>query len=318
MKRLFLLLALFVGLVPSAFPEDNGRILPAIRIWEGTDVRAKSVTLVPYLPTKDTSNAQHSTAIIVCPGGSYCWHDYEAEGISVAEWLQSEGIAAFVLKYRVQGIGPYVFHTRLVSRGHRHPDAISDLQRAIQIVRERASEFGIDTARVGAMGFSAGGHLVMSAAAYSATDFLAPLGISHSVSLRPNFVAPIYPVVTMRPPYVHKRSRRALLGEYRKRNRTLRDSLSLELHVPASCPPVFLLNCEDDPIVMWQNSVLLDSALTAANVPHTYTRYTTGGHGFGADTTRFDDNTRQWKELFMQWLAQPKTFNSQLSTFNSQ
>lgn len=260
-------------------------------------MKAKSVTLEPFLPASQAP----SPAIIVCPGGSYCWHDYEAEGLRVAEWLQREGIAAFVLKYRVQGIGPYVFHTRLVSRGHRHPDALCDVQRAIQYVRERASDFGINPQCLGVMGFSAGGHLSMSAASYAATDFLAPLGIEHTVSLRPDFVAPIYPVVTMNKPYVHKRSRRALLGEYRKHRQVMRDSMSLELHVPADCPPVFLLNCEDDPIVQWQNSALLDSALTATNIPHLYTRYPTGGHGFGGDTTRMDTNTRQWQERFMDW-----------------
>ena len=299
-NRFLLLLALFVALVPSAFSEGSGRVPPPIHIWEGTGVNAKSVTLVPFLPASLIHKP--STAIIVCPGGSYCWHDYEAEGLRVAQWLQENGIAAFVLKYRVQGIGPYVFHTRLISRGHRHPDPLCDVQRTIQFVREHADSFNINPNRLGVMGFSAGGHLSMSAAAYASTDFLAPLGISHSVSLRPDFVAPIYPVVTMHKPYVHKRSRRALLGEYGKRRQVMRDSLSLELHVPADCPPVFLLNCEDDPIVQWQNSVLLDSALTAAAVPHLYTRYPTGGHGFGGDTTRMDANTRQWQALFLRWL----------------
>lgn len=281
-----------VSIVPVAAAS-----LTPIRLWEGTGVKAKSVTLEPFLPASQAP----SPAIIVCPGGSYCWHDYEAEGLRVAEWLQREGIAAFVLKYRVQGVGPYVFHTRLVSRGHRHPDALCDVQRAIQYVREHASDFGINPHCLGVMGFSAGGHLSMSAASYAATDFLAPLGIEHTVSLRPDFVAPIYPVVTMHKPYVHKRSRRALLGEYGKHRQVMRDSMSLELHVPADCPPVFLLNCEDDPIVQWQNSALLDSALTATNIPHLYTRYPTGGHGFGGDTTRMDTNTRQWQERFMDW-----------------
>ncbi len=305
---LALLVASIASLASIAAP-------PPIRIWEGTPVRAKSVTLVPYLPSNASAlpsvtvsegspegSGGGSSAIIVCPGGSYCWHDYESEGTLVAEWLQSQGIAAFVLKYRVQGIGPYIFHTRLISRGHRHPDAISDLQRAIQLVRENAADFGINPHRVGAMGFSAGGHLVMSAASYAATDFLAPLGIEHSVSLRPDFVAPIYPVVTMHKPYVHKRSRRALLGEYRKRSQVMRDSMSLEMHIPADCPPVFLLNCVDDPIVKYQNSELLDSALTAAHIPHLYTQYRVGGHGFGGNPSKFSSETKHWLATFMEWL----------------
>lgn len=296
---------------------------PVIQLWEGTGVHASSVTLVPYLPSSAPALPSltggvggGSPAIIVCPGGSYCWHDYEAEGVRVAEWLQREGIAAFVLKYRVQGIFPYVFHTRLVSRGHQHPDALCDVQRAIQYVRERSADFGINPDCLGVMGFSAGGHLSMSAAAYASTDFLAPLGISHIVSLRPDFVAPIYPVVTMHKPYVHSRSRRALLGEYRKHRHVMRDSMSLELHVPADCPPVFLLNCVDDPIVIYQNSELLDSALTAKGIPHLYTQYRVGGHGFGGDTSKFSSETAQWQATFIEWL---KTLNPQLlSTLNPQ
>lgn len=286
---------------------------PAIvSLWEGTPVRARSVTLAPFLPDEmqpltslhgdGVRGASGSPAIIVCPGGSYCWLDYETEGIRVAEWLQREGIAAFVLKYRVQGLGPYIFHTRLLSRGHQHPDALCDVQRAIQYVREHAADYGIDPQRLGVMGFSAGGHLSMSAAAYASTDFLSPLGIQHTVSLRPDFVAPIYPVVTMQEPYAHKRSRRALLGEYRKRSRAMRDSLSLELHIPADCPPVYLLCCKDDNVVSYHNSALLDSALTANAVPHKFIMYARGGHGFGADAEKFIDETSHWQESFIEWL----------------
>lgn len=269
-----------------------------IRIWAGTELSRQKVTLTPYLP-----ESKPTAAIIVCPGGSYCWHDMETEGIAVAQWLQANGIAAFILKYRVQGIFPYVFHTRLISRGHRHPDMIEDLQRAIQLVREKANEYGIAPNRIGAMGFSAGGHLVMSGAEYFHTDFLASHGIKTQVSLRPDFVAPIYPVVSLSAPCTHKRSRRALLGEYRKHCKALRDSLSLEKHVPSDCPPTYLINCMDDPIVQYHNSELLDSALTAKGIPHCYIKYKTGGHGFGADETKGTEECREWKRQFIMWLS---------------
>ena len=82
----------------------------------------------------------------------------------------------------------------------------------------------------------------------------------------------------------------------------MRDSLSLEKHVKADTPPVFLLNCVDDPVVDYRNSVLLDSALTAGNVPHLYTQYATGGHGFGADAAKQNEETKQWQSLFIKWL----------------
>lgn len=272
-----------------------------LRLWEGTSVHARSVTLDAYLP-EGTAVRRPVPGVIVCPGGSYCWHDRDAEGVKVARWLQSQGIAAFVLNYRVQGIFQYVTHSRLLVPGRRHPMMLQDIQMAIHTVRERAEEWGVNPDSVGAMGFSAGGHLVMSAAEFHATDFLSPLGISVRHSLRPDFVAPIYPVVTMHKPLVHKRSRRALLGELRKYRRSLRDSLSLERHVPQDCPPVFLVNCMDDPIVKYRNSVVLDSALTARDIPHRYILYHTGGHGFGADPAKGTEECRQWKEEFMRFM----------------
>ena len=229
-------------------------------------------------------------AVIICPGGSYNWHDMKAEGSEVAEWLHENGIAAFVLKYRVQGIVPYITHSRLLFRGHQYPDMIDDLHHAISYVREHASQYGIDPHRIGVMGFSAGGHLAMMAG----TDLTRPGPVS--------FIAAIYPVVSMSHPDSHKRSRRALLGEYRKYSRKMRDSLSIEKHVPRDCPPVFLVNCKDDPVVKPHNSEMLDSALTAQGINHRYIQYRTGGHGFGASKTKGTAECRAWKEEFLKWL----------------
>ena len=123
---------------------------------------------------------------------------------------------------------------------------------------------------------------------------------------RPAFAAPIYPVVTMNEPYVHERSRRALLGDRICKNKVMQDSLSLEKHVPDNCPPIFLVNCVDDPIVDYQNSILLDSALTAKHIEHEYIQYQTGGHGFGASETRGSEESRQWKYEFLKWLEEIK------------
>ena len=148
----------------------------------------------------------------------------------------------------------------------------------------------------------AGGHLVMLSAELSDTDFLALQGMESGVSLRPDFVAPLYPVVTLQErDCVHKRSRRGLLGEGRVHNQALRDSLSLEMNVRGDLPPVFLLNCVDDPIVDYRNSDLLDSALTANKVPHSFVQYKIGGHGFGADPEKFSEETKHWQSTFLQW-----------------
>ena len=118
----------------------------------------------------------------------------------------------------------------------------------------------------------------------------------------PSFIAAIYPVVSMSHPDSHKRSRRALLGEYKKYSRKMRDSLSIEKHVTMDCPPVFLVNCKDDPIVKYHNSELLDSALTAQGITHRYIQYPTGGHGFGASETKGTAECRVWKREFLSWL----------------
>lgn len=258
--------------------------LSAVNIWDGVAHHPK-VDMISYL-----ASGEGNVAIIVCPGGSYFWHDLETEGLEVAQWLQQNGISAFVLKYRTGGVMAFVTHYRHIWRGNRYPDPQDDLLQALRYVRDHAREYGIDPEKVGAMGFSAGGHLVMSAAEFFALDE------------RPAFVVSIYPVVTMSQDCVHKRSRRGLLGDSRTNNQTLCDSLSLERHVPRDCPPVFLVNCKDDPIVDYRNSVLLDSALTAQAVPHVYIQFQTGGHGFGASDSKGTPESRQWKQSFFEWI----------------
>ena len=255
-----------------------------VNIWEGTGVE-KRVEMAPYL-----AEGKGNIGVVVCPGGSYFWHDMQTEGHEVGRWLQQNGISAFVLRYRTAYVPAFLFRFRYVFRGNRYPDPQDDLRQCLRYVRDHSGEYGVDSEKLGAMGFSAGGHLVMSAAElFEKTD-------------RPAFVVPVYPVVTMTHPSVHKRSRRALLGESRVRNRQLRDSLSLERHVPDDCPPVFLVNCKDDPIVDYRNSVLLDSALTARQIPHRYIQYATGGHGFGASQTKGSAECRQWKAEFLTWI----------------
>lgn len=257
-----------------------------VNIWQGTKV-GELVVLTPYV---SPSKAGHGKAVIVCPGGSYFWLAREAEGHEVARWLQRQGITAFVLNYRTANVAAFITHYRLLLRGNRYPDAQDDLRQALRYVRQHAAEYGIDGAEVGVMGFSAGGHLAMSAAELFERDD------------RPEFVVAVYPVVTMTEPCVHKRSRRGLLGDSRTRDRSLCDRLSLERHVTDDCPPVFLVNCVDDDVVDYRNSVLLDSALTAKGVEHKYVRFNTGGHGFGVSEKRGTEECRQWKAMALEWM----------------
>lgn len=294
MKKLILVLSLLLL---------TGMAKAQVKIWEGLDIsHGRRVKLTSFLADENPTGA----AIIVCPGGSYYWLDKKNEGDTVAMWLQSQGISAFVLEYRAAGIPAFAYRHRAIFRGRQHPDMITDAQRALQWVRTHAEEYHINPDKVGMLGFSAGGHLALSTAWFHNHDFLKDAGVENETNLRPAFVGAIYPVVTMVKPYVHKRSRRGLLSEKHHRDPVMCDSLSLERHVPADCPPVFLANCVDDPVVDYRNSVVLDSALTAAHVDHRYIQFQTGGHSFGASEKRGTAECREWKTEFLKWLAEIK------------
>lgn len=267
-----------------------------VNIWADTDCNA-TVRLTPYL-----ADGKDNIACIVCPGGSYFWLDKKTEGVGVAEWLKANGVSAFVLEYRVGGIAGFITHYRLIARGNRYPDMLEDVQRSIQLVRENAVEYGIDPDKLGVMGFSAGGHLAAMSGLFFDTDVLDQFGIKPNVSLKPDFIAPIYPVVSFVDESAHKRSRRGILGEGKSISKEMKDSLSLERHVRADMPPTYLMNCVDDPIVNYHNSELLDSAMTAMNIPHRYVKFKTGGHGFGATPEKTTTEAISWKEDFINWL----------------
>ena len=251
---------------------------------------AKKKDRLTLYPADSAQNT--GIAVIICPGGSYCWHDMEHEGREVAQWLQENGINAFVLKYRVANISAYCIGYRVIGLGNKYPNMLADVEDALRRVYNMADSLRIDTSRIGVMGFSAGGHLTMMSYTHNRTAF------------KPSFLCPVYPVVTFSDKrYVHRRSRRGALGVWGQFNKTKRDSLSIEKHITPDCPPVFLVNCVDDPTVKYRNSELLDSALTANNVQHTYLQYRTGGHGFGASDTKGTEECRKWKNEFIQWIS---------------
>lgn len=279
-----------------AFPSLRAEVLEPVNIWAGTDCKA-SVKLTPYLAQGD-----NNIAVIVCPGGSYFWLDKKTEGVGVAKWLQSNGISAFVLEYRVGGVAGFITHYRLMSRGNRYPDMLQDVQRSIQLVRNNAVKYRVDPNKLGVMGFSAGGHLTIMSGLFFDSNALSLTGITPDVSLKPDFIVPIYPVVSLVDKSTHKRSRRGLLGEGHAISKEMKDSLSLEKHIRVDMPPTYLMNCVDDPIVNYHNSELLDSAMTAKNVPHRYVQFKTGGHGFGATPEKTTAEAITWKADFLNWL----------------
>ena len=257
------------------------------KIWDGVPkMQGKSSRLDYYKPIQKTSD----TAVIVCPGGSYHHLGIYHEGKDVALWFCSKGISAFVLKYRVSG------------NGWHHPAMLEDIQRAVQLVRQNAASYGINPDKIGAIGFSAGGHLVLMAAEFSGQDELKKLGIDAGVSLAPNFIVPVYPVVSMQDDIAHVRSRKSLLDKDQSQAR--KDMLSLELHADKIKCPVFLITNKDDRTVDWHNSERMDLAMTRAGVAHVFVLGEKGDHGFGMGNNEFVHTTKWNDNLLLPWLRE--------------
>jgi acetyl esterase/lipase len=258
-----------------------------LKIWKGKNMtrKEKRSELGVFLPeVPDTSGV----SIIICPGGSYYWLCRGDEGTAVAKYLNKQGIAAFVLRYRT------------AMRGNHHPAMIQDLQRAMQMVKENAENYGINPEKIGVMGFSAGGHLAGTQAEYFDTDFIGG-GEAFFTPAKPYFVAMIYPVVSMTDEkIVHKKSRKNLLRK--KYSLELARMMSLEKNVREDMPPIFLMHCTGDKTVDYRNSMMMAEALTEKNVPHKFLLLDErghGGHGFGI---RPNGKATGWIDEFLKWL----------------
>jgi acetyl esterase/lipase len=261
------------GLLPNAGPEVE------------VDARVSNVhtpTLTAY-PAPEA--ARNGTAVIVCPGGAYRRLAIDKEGTDVAVWLNSLGVSAFVLKYRMQEYG--------------HPAPLRDVLRSVRLLRSQASRWAIAPDRIGVMGFSAGGHLASSAG----TLFDSPLGRTGAeldrVSARPDFLVLVYPVISMNPPYVHAGSRDSLLGA--NAPQSLIDSLSTNLQVTRQTPPAFLVHGGTDTAVPPENSVLFYSALRRESVPAELHLYQEGAHGVGLEPNH--GPISDWPKRCAEWLA---------------
>ena len=223
-------------------------------------------------------------AIVVCPGGGYA-RLADHEGHNVAVWLNSVGVTAVVLKYR---LGPR----------YNHPAMLEDALRAIATVRTRAGELKLDPKKIGIMGFSAGGHLASTAATHFEDGDPASSDPYKRVSSRPDLLILGYPVVTMTESWVHAGSRQNLLGA--NPSKEMLDLLSNEKQVTSRTPPTFIFHTQDDAGVPVENSLAFAAALRRAKVPYEMHVYEHGRHGVGlADT---DPVLSTWPKLLENWL----------------
>lgn len=290
--RLTVLLLLMSALELSAqsLAEQTGRNQTqsiAVPLWTGSapgalgDSDADKPTLTVYLPGRDAV----PTGVIICPGGGYGALADNHEGRQVANWFNSQGIAAFVLKYR---LGPK----------YHHPVELGDAQRAIRMVRARAKEFGISPERIGIMGFSAGGHLSATAATKFDDGKAGAADPIERAGSRPDFAILGYPVISFTTPYTHKGSQRNLLGD--DADPKLVESLSAELQVTSRTPPAFLFHTDGDTGVPSENSVLFYLALRKNKVPAEMHIFEKGPHGVGLAMR--DPALSAWPTLLSNWL----------------
>lgn len=271
--------------VMTLWPEGvpGAKAIGPEKIGGGYNSNVTDASLTRIGPAVDRPNG---TAVIICPGGGYVRMSTAREGEQYGNWLSTLGVTAYVLKYRMQEYG--------------HPAPLQDVLRAVRTLRSRAAELGIDPARVGVMGSSAGGHLAASAG----TLFDHPLGRTgaplDATSARPDFLMLMYPVITMKDPAAHAGSRKALLGANPAPEAIA--LMSLENQVTSNTPPTLLIHTQEDQAVPVENSILFYQALTRAKVPAEMYLFEHGSHGMGMRDGL--GTTSLWPRRAEEWLRE--------------
>jgi len=227
------------------------------------DTPADKPDLTIFLPSNEKATG---TGVLVCPGGGYSHEAMDKEGYKVAEWLNSFGVAAFVLKYR---------H----GDRYRYPTPFQDATRAMRIIRYNAKKWHLKSNQIGIMGFSAGGHLASTVGTHWDNGKKGDQDPLTEVSSRPDFMILGYPVITMEDSFTHEGSKHQLLGK--NPDPKLVELLSNEKHVTPKTPPTFLVHATTDPAVPVENSIAFYQALHKNGVPVEMHLYEQGPHGFG-------------------------------------
>ena len=248
----------------------------------GTESKDKP-TITMHLPI--TVNSTRA-AVVVLPGGGYHRLAEDHEGRQIARWLNSYGVAAYIVKYRHAG------------KGYGYPAPQDDAQRAMQIVRSKAGQWELDANKIGVLGFSAGGHLASTVTTLFDTEYGMAGDASDNVSSRPDFSVLCYPVISMTQWFTHRGSKRNLLGE--QPDAELVKLMSTELQVTEKTPPVFLLHADDNREVWPENSIAFYTALRKVKVKAELHIYEKGGHGFGLGQGK--GPVESWPNVCRDWI----------------
>lgn len=280
-------LPLYEGKVPYSNNAEVKENVVQTDITRISDVVAPDISV--YLPAKQFSTGQ---AVIICPGGGYRILAWDKEGKDVAKFLNSIGVAGIVLKYRLPV-------SANVTEPHKVP--LSDVQRAMRMVRYNASKWNIDPGKIGVMGFSAGGHLASTLGTHFDYGNKASADPVEQISCRPDFMILMYPVISFTTPYTHAGSRESLLGKNPPKE--LVEYYSNELQVKADTPPAFFVHANDDKGVPVENGLLMYEALRKNNIPAEIHIISEGGHGFGLASN--NTHISSWAgslKLWLQWI----------------
>jgi len=268
-------------------PYSNGIIGTEEFTDQGHVRNIQDPTITVYLP-HDSINT--GAAVVICPGGGYWLLAIKHEGHDVAKWLNKIGVAGIVVKNRLP-TSDNITDTSEV--------ALADAQRAVRMTRYHAAEWGIDPAKIGIMGFSAGGHLASTAGTHFDRGQAESPDSVQKVSSRPDFMILMYPVISMSEPFMHSGSAKNLIGENPSEEQKLR--FSNEKQVTADTPPTILIHSSDDKGVPVANSIVFYQALNAHGVSAELHIYNSGGHGFGLGK---NDGTSHnlWTQTCEAWL----------------
>jgi acetyl esterase/lipase len=279
-----------IPLWPGIPPLQKDTSLREEMVREGI-VRISNVqipSIEVYLPTQQIATGE---AIVIFPGGGYGILAYDWEGTDFAKWLNSQGIAGIVVKYRLP-----------LSASLKDPKEVPllDAQRAIRLVRQHAEAWHINPTQIGVMGFSAGGHLAATLSTAYLHRAIPPQDDIDELSGRPDFSILVYPVISFQDAYTHNGSRKNLIGD--PANPEFVQRFSNELQVTTNTPPTFLIHAQDDKVVPLENSLLYYQALHAKGVKASLHIYPTGGHGFAFGMGK--GAVSGWRDVLLAWMKE--------------
>jgi len=247
--------------------------------------RVVNPDLTVFLPAPDKANG---AAVLICPGGGYGALAFDHEGNAIAKWLNDNGIAGIILKYRLPS-------DQIMKDKSTGP--LQDAQEAMRVIRRNASDWKIDPGKVGVIGFSAGGHLASTLSTHYAEKVYE---VKDNSSARPDFSLLIYPVVSFDTTITHRGSRNNLIGI--KPDARLVERFSNELQITNETPPAFLVHSADDKAVPVMNSIGYFKGLQKNNIPAELHVFQKGGHGYGLAIDRGTESS--WPDLCIRWLKQ--------------